>query len=237
MQLFFIRHGQSENNALWEQTGSSELRSSDPELTKTGQLQAANLANFLAQSEVNQAEPNPFDIDSFGITHLYTSLMVRAVATATPIAYALHLPLVAWKNIHEEGGIYRNDLFGNPVGLPGHDRNYFSSYYPELQLPADLDDKGWWNRPFEDDTDRIARAQKVLEELLEVHGGTQDHVAMVSHGGLYNLLLQKLLKISDDCTVGFELKNTAISRIDFNNSEIEVVYLNRFDFIPPALIT
>jgi hypothetical protein len=36
MHLFFIRHGQSANNHLWEQTGSNRGRSEDPELTETG---------------------------------------------------------------------------------------------------------------------------------------------------------------------------------------------------------
>ena len=33
-------------------------------------------------------------------------MMERAVYTAAPIAEALDIPLVVWKEIHEEGGIF-----------------------------------------------------------------------------------------------------------------------------------
>ena len=54
MQFYFIRHGQSENNALWERTGSSEGRSEDPELTALGHRQAKRLAQFLRQVRTPQ---------------------------------------------------------------------------------------------------------------------------------------------------------------------------------------
>ena len=99
MQLYFIRHGQSENNALWMSTGSHIGRSEDPGLTEVGQQQSEFLAQFLSQADPDVAV-NGRDIQNvagFGITHLYTSLMVRAVATGTIIARTLDLPLVAWR--------------------------------------------------------------------------------------------------------------------------------------------
>ena len=49
MQLYFIRHGQSENNLLWDQTRSDTGRVGDPELTSNGQLQANLVAQYLAK--------------------------------------------------------------------------------------------------------------------------------------------------------------------------------------------
>ena len=49
MQFYFIRHGQSENNALWERGGPQSERRADPELTELGHKQAQHLAQFLAQ--------------------------------------------------------------------------------------------------------------------------------------------------------------------------------------------
>ena len=42
MQFYFIRHGQSTNNALWETTRSNKGRSEDPELSELGHLQVGD---------------------------------------------------------------------------------------------------------------------------------------------------------------------------------------------------
>ena len=57
MQLYFIRHGQSENNALWDRAGPREERCPDPELTDLGHEQARRLARFLAKLGTNGSPP------------------------------------------------------------------------------------------------------------------------------------------------------------------------------------
>jgi 2,3-bisphosphoglycerate-dependent phosphoglycerate mutase len=47
MRIFFIRHGQSENNALWVRTQSHHGRVPDPDLTEIGKRQLAYTAQFL----------------------------------------------------------------------------------------------------------------------------------------------------------------------------------------------
>src|SRR5216117_1732958 len=106
MQLYFIRHGQSQNNANWNNPAFKE--SSDPALTDIGFEQALHLAEFLKKNQ-SITYHNGWNIQNrhgFGLTHIYTSLMERAISTAAPIAQALDIPLLAWKEIHEEGGIF-----------------------------------------------------------------------------------------------------------------------------------
>lgn len=262
MQLYFIRHGQSSNNALWDQTGSSTGRSHDPILTETGRRQAYLLGEFLRDSG-SSFSPDGQDLQNkagFGLTHLYTSLMVRAVETGTIVAHALQLPLIAWVDLHEGGGIYLDDeASGEAVGLPGNPRSFFHNNYPGLVLPERLDESGWWNRPFESRLERRTRARRVLAELLRRHGNRSDRVAFISHGGFYNHLMAVMLKppevdrppspksvealngdnviITDEREVWFNMNNTAITRIDFVEEEIKLVYMNRLDFLPPELVT
>ena len=106
----------------------------------------------------------------FGFTHIYTSLMERAANTAVPTARALGIPLTAWVDIHEEGGIYAREKDERFQGLSGKPRSYFEQNHPELKLPDGYDESGWWNRPFESEEDRQPRADKVLAELLARHG-------------------------------------------------------------------
>ncbi len=240
MQLYFIRHGQSGNNALWMRTGSDKGRSEDPGLTEVGRQQSEFLAQFLHRADpITAVNDSDFqNVAGFGITHLYSSLMVRAVGTGTIIANALDLPLVAWEDLHEWGGIYlKDEQTDERTGLPGRNRAYFETHYPDLALPDSLGEAGWWNRPFEEPELRLPRAKRVLHDLLERHGGTDDRVAVVSHAGFFNYLLVTILNLPGREDFWFVLNNTAISRIDFDDENIWLSYLNRVDFLPRELIT
>jgi len=245
MQLYFIRHGQSENNLLWDQTGSDAGRSSDPELTDVGRQQAAHLAAFLAASGLagGNSVAVIHNLAGFHLTHLYCSPMLRAIETALPVAGALGLPLVVWEDLHETGGVFYTDVeTQEQLGLPGTTRAGFAARFPELLLPECDWDSGWWNRPFEAYAERPLRARRVLQTLLERHGDTDDRVAMVSHGGFYNHLLRAILDLPADAPVWLELQNAAITRIDFQPDmpplePIRLVYTNRVDFLPKLLLT
>jgi 2,3-bisphosphoglycerate-dependent phosphoglycerate mutase len=241
MRLFFIRHGQSENNLLWSQSGESKGRSEDPELTETGHKQARLLAAFIRRLDDRPGANGRawgFQRDTFGITHLYTSLMVRSVATAAYLAEALEIPPTAWPEIHETGGIYLDDeQTGLPVGQPGKPRSYFLSKYQRLVLPDTVTEEGWWNRPFEVEEDRSLRAQSVLETLLERHDNDDDCVAIVSHGGFYVELARVIFKIGNP-RAWLSMSNTGVSRFDFIKGEgISLAYHNRTEHLPEDLIT
>lgn len=241
MRLYFIRHGQSENNLLWEETGGNTGRSEDPELTPTGHRQAQLLAEFIRSMDDKSRDNGTervFKRDDFCFTHLYTSLMVRSVATGSYLAKAVGLPLVGWPEIHECGGIYMDDeKTGEPVGLPGKTRAYFREHYSHLVLPESCTNEGWWNRPFETREDRPMRAHQVLNTLIERHGGTEDRVAIISHGGFYMELARVLFKIESP-QVWFLMYNTAISRFDFwEDGEVTLSYHNRTDHLPENVIT
>jgi 2,3-bisphosphoglycerate-dependent phosphoglycerate mutase len=239
MQLYFIRHAQSENNALWEQTGSSQGRSSDPKLTAAGHQQANLLAQFLSHEPAGHSANrwDPQNRSGFGLSHLYTSLMVRAVATAVPLARALKLSLQAWPDAHEIGGIYLDDEQGIPVGMAGKDRSYFMQNYPDLQLGEQFSETGWWNRPYEPDEDAWPRARRLMEQLLERHGDSQDQVGLVSHGGFYNALLSVMFGFGPSAELWLLMNNAAITRLDIQNGRIELVYHNRVDYLPDHLVT
>jgi 2,3-bisphosphoglycerate-dependent phosphoglycerate mutase len=253
MEFYFIRHGQSVNNAGWGDPTYQE--SPDPSLTELGREQARLLAEFLKKHQIITDSPdwNSQNRHGFGLTHVYTSLMERAAFTAAPIAQALDIPLIAWKEIHEEGGIFsRGDKRSSPVdksniqGLPGKPRSFFAENFQTLTLPDDLDETGWWNRPFEAEEERQPRADQVFTELLARHrdreGQPEQRVALVSHGGFFMRLLSAMLKLpwrqaAQGLTSWFLLNNCSISRFDIHGNELTVAYLNRTDHLPDHLIT
>lgn len=247
MRLYIIRHAQSENNALWASTGSSSGRDPDPGLTDTGRQQAQCLAESLAQVDP-EAESDPWDMADqrgFAITHLYTSLMQRAIMTATAVANALSLPLVAWPELHEAGGIYEDGPEdGQRIGLPGPSRPFLERHYPHLALPDSLGDQGWWNRPYESRIEVRQRARRVAAELFRRHGGTEDRVAMVTHGAFSNYLLSHLLDRIDPPDdqpssryPWLMMSNTGITCLNYGDGYATLYYSNRLDHLPRGLIT
>jgi len=239
MQFYFIRHGQSENNALWRRsTDYVKVRNEDPGLTEVGRQQAEFLAQFLQDTARAIHDRDPQNVAGFGITHLYSSLMLRAVATGTIIAKTLDLPLVAWEDLHERGGIYLEDeQTGEYIGQPGKNRAYFETHYPDFVLPDSLGEAGWWNRPFEEPEQRLTRVKRFWRDLLERHGRTDDRVAVISHGGFHHDLLTAILNLPETEGHWFALNNAAMTRLDSNDDRIGLIYLNRVDFLPKELIT
>jgi 2,3-bisphosphoglycerate-dependent phosphoglycerate mutase len=120
MRLYFIRHAQSENNLLWDTNKSSKGRSEDPGITPLGHEQAKLLGAFLRDSE-NEFPKNweQKGRTGFEITHIYVSLMTRALQTADAVADALGLEMIGRKDLHECGGsIWIMKRPANATGCP-----------------------------------------------------------------------------------------------------------------------
>lgn len=242
MILYYVRHAQSGNNALFDATQNDRERVMDPELTELGVRQAARVAEALScgRSLIQASSP---ESNGFGVTHLYCSLMVRAVHTGQPIARALGLPLVGWTDLHEGGGIYLEDVdTGRLTGYPGSSHTILTERFPELVWPTGTSRDGWWDRPFEEPAERAGRARRVLAELLRRHGGTEDRVVLVSHGGFFYWFMNAVLDMAVRRNLGFHIYNTSISCLEFSpkfspEGGLEVHYLNRVDHLVPEMVS
>ncbi len=238
MQLYFIRHAQSTNNRLYDETGTWNGRDSDPELTELGHEQARRLAEHVACPNGESQGRDYMNRGGFGFTHVYSSPMVRALATATYLSEALDLPLVIWEDLHEVGGIfYIDDETGERIGQPGKTRSELAASFPQAQLPDTLTDRGWWNRSPESVEQQAQRARRFVTDLVERHGSGDDRVAVVSHGGFYNLVLAELQGTPADNGFWFNINNTGITRLNFVPEGIGLAYANRLEHLPAELIT
>jgi 2,3-bisphosphoglycerate-dependent phosphoglycerate mutase len=245
-RLYLIRHAQSANNAIWDGSQNQAGRSPDPDITALGHRQAGILAEHLAHP---QAEPRqrPFASDlepRYALTQVYCSLMTRSILTAEYIASACGLELQALPDIFEKHGIYEIDDAGNLQGLPGPGRAYFEDRFARLQLPAEFDDAGWWNRPAEDEESFLLRMKNVVAQMRQRLQGSDDCIALVAHGDFIDQFVNELMGVVryqpnyDNHWIGnWTFHNTSISRIDFVNGANIVVYLNRIDHLPNELVT
>lgn len=205
MELLLVRHGQSGNNLIWERTGSSRGRSPDPALSDLGRGQADAVAAALAGGGYD-ARP----------THVYTSLMLRAVQTAAPIAEALELPLVGHPEAFE---VYGPVVYDGAAGVeyaqarpfPGACRADLVRVSERLVWPDGVScEAGWWSGPVERIEDVPGRASRVLAGLVAAHGATDDVLALVSHGTFGHYLLREVLGI-EGMRGWIELENTSVS--------------------------
>jgi 2,3-bisphosphoglycerate-dependent phosphoglycerate mutase len=198
VRFVVIRHGQSTNNLLWEQTGGSEGRDHDPALTELGHVQARRLAATVADGVLPWA-----------ITQLHCSLMTRAVQTAAPLADALDLPLQGHLEVHETGGVYVEAPEGLRTPHPGAAQDELRALSARLVLPEITLAEGWFPGPYEDGDAPAHRARRVVAALRAQHAD-DDVVALVSHGAFFQHLFRAFLGIEE--MTGWVVKhNTAIS--------------------------
>jgi len=240
MQIFFIRHAQSTNNALWNNTGNSVGRVEDPELTDLGWRQAKAVAEYIRsqQQDYQYDQDDIQNLKGLGITHLYSSLMTRALSTAHSIAEQIHLPVRGWIDIHECGGIFLDDeISGERKGLPGKTGEELANRFPNLIIPDGLGVEGWWNRPYESQDLWIGRAQRVVERLITMHQDHNDRIALVSHGCFFRYFLCAVFNLDANDGAWFDMNNVAITRLEINGDTKRLYYLNRVDFLPKELIS
>jgi len=240
MKLFFVRHGQSENNAIWTNTRSNLNRVSDPQLTEVGRKQVEAAADFL-YSQIHNSDNKTSD-QSFKYegeeVRIYCSLMDRAIQTGLIISKKLSLTLNAHLEIHENGGLYTEDpLTSERTGVPGKNPEELKFTYPDLNLPKEINPDGWWNRPFEDRETRRLRAKRVLNEFKLRYGNSETILIVITHGGFYNYLLRAAFELRDDTVVWFDLFNAAITFVEISEDFINLIYCNRYDFISPEIVT
>ncbi|GAA5437237.1 histidine phosphatase family protein [Deinococcus aquaticus] len=177
MKLLLIRHAQSQNNVIEDRPDYAQARQPDPPLTAHGHASARQFAQ---------------DADLGSVTHLYTSLMLRAVQTAAPIAARLNLPAHGLELAYEYG-----DLTTGPAGgftpVTGSDHATLRTHCPALLWPAHLHGQPWhggaepWQEPL-----FHARATQVLTDLRARHPG-QDRVALITHHDFAGALIRAAL--------------------------------------------
>ncbi|MBK8027719.1 MAG: histidine phosphatase family protein [Chloroflexi bacterium] len=246
MELYLIRHGQSTNNALEDDTE----RSHDPILTKLGYQQSILLSEFIATaprrdplmsaatgySRYDDEEPT-----GVKLTDLLVSPMYRALQTALPISQALDLPAVVRYDIFEHGGLYLEK--GSVVTpYPGKTRKAVLKEFPRFILRDLHADHGWYDIRLgrESYGQACGRAITLAVELRERAAGRDRdaRIGMVTHGTFLDMLLKALLGMLPTRSNYFQHYNTAITRIDITDRDRVIIrYLNRVDHLPADMIS
>lgn len=213
MQLYLIRHAQSQNNALPE-----EERVEDPGLTELGLRQAELLAKW---------------IPSLKLTRLVTSPFRRTLLTTQPIARSTSLVPEVRIDLHEQGGCYCGHDFTTKVGSPGMTRYEIEAEFMGYQVAADIDGDGWWrSQPYETWEAASTRAARLLESTRREFAHTDERVGYVMHADIKRLFLSQLSEQLDDVPL-----NTSITELELTPNKHRLCAFNQVAHLPAHLIT
>jgi 2,3-bisphosphoglycerate-dependent phosphoglycerate mutase len=219
VQLYLIRHAESENNARPE-----HQRVEDPAITPRGEQQADCLASWLTTQPIDRIVVSPFR---------------RALQTAIPATRHSDIPIEVWCDIYERGGCYRGwkaDDFQGAEGL-GHDG--IRQLIPAAILDPQLAVSGWWgSKPRELDHETEQRATAVRLRIEQQFGDTGQSVALITHAEFQRLLLGQLLSGS---AIGSQdlgpICNAGVTYLQWNRSRWQIHWFNSVTHMPGSMIT
>lgn len=154
MDVFLLRHGQSEYNI-----GLTDHL--DSPLTPLGRQQAEQVARRLAEED---------------ITHVFVSPLRRALETIAPFCRASGVPAQAMPQLCE---FFSSTIYQQFPGMSAQAiRGEFSFADCDIHFP---DQGQWWPQEVETDTVIYARAVAVRDGMLRDFASTDTRLLIVSH--------------------------------------------------------
>jgi probable phosphoglycerate mutase len=182
MLLTLVRHGE-----CLGQIDPQFSSAPDSVLSARGIAQAHALAHQLANEQV---------------THILSSPLVRALATADLIATSCKLAQIqVWTELRE----------GFSGSYQGIARGLLQAAFPRAVLADTITEQGWCHGDAHYDA-LWERCQAVIDRIRQDFTD-HDHIVVVTHGGCANYLLHMLLGIARHAPQWFELANGSITRI------------------------
>jgi 2,3-bisphosphoglycerate-dependent phosphoglycerate mutase len=221
MQLYLIRHAESENNAK-----PPALRVEDPQITPIGHSQARHLAAWL---------------QTLTMDVLITSPVRRALQTTRYVRDATGQHVHVWANVFEEGGIYRGHGPEAVEGGPGLTRDQVLEHLVESASQCTLDevisDTGWWgSKPRESAAAAASRAHLVVDQLTRTFRDGQV-VVMIIHADFKRRLLVEMVGQDHNPQIFGKLRNVGITKVDFAGDRWQLDWFNSVSHLPARLIT
>ncbi|NNE00032.1 MAG: histidine phosphatase family protein [Pirellulaceae bacterium] len=222
MQLYLIRHAESENNAK-----PAYQRVEDPPITAVGRLQAERLSLWTHTLKIDVLITSPFR---------------RTLQTTRYILDAAPQTLQIWHDVFERGGCFRGHRPEDTRGAPGLGRSEIREVVrqanTECLIDESIDDSGWWSgKTRESDQEAVERAKRVNQRLIDTFGTSQQTVVIVTHADFKRLLLDELIGDAVNLDRLGLLRNTGVSKLNFHPGGWEIDWLNAVTHLPGRLVT
>ena len=215
MQLYLIRHGQSENNARPE-----HVRVEDAELTELGHQQAQHLAPWVA---------------TLGLDRLFCSPFRRALQTAWPLMQQAGLEVEVKVQLHEAGGCVAGPGGDDLVGRPGITGDELRAGFPGYRVPDSIDENGWWkSKPNETDAQIHERVEDLFQSTVEEFSDSDQKIGFVMHADVIHHLLSVVARVTGD-RLARVLYNAAITRLTIGRDSLVMDIYNSISHLPMSM--
>lgn len=219
MELYIIRHAESENNAR-----PVEERTDDPGLTPLGHQQAEKLV-----SRLHHIQP----------TRILVSPFRRTLETIAPYLKKTSEQADTWVDLHEQGGVMHGVEETEFEGKPGMTRAEIQSEFPHVRLTDDIDHTGWWKcRPYEELDKTTGRAERVTAHIRSEFSDTDERVALITHGLFMQFLMTAIMDLPGagyNCIDNFT--NTSVTKFTIDTSRTRLALMNCVRHLPDGWIT
>lgn len=213
MDLYLIRHAQSQNNALPE-----HQRVADPGLTELGHEQAARLAER---------------VRGLRLTRIISSPFRRALQTAEHLRRATGLVPEVRIALHETGGCMDGVIPATMVGQPGLSRKEILAEFPDYQIEARIDGEGWWrSQPYETNYQARRRAAQLLTDTRAEFAQSRERVAYVMHGDFQLLFIRRFHSIPLVLAL-----NSSITHVQVSPEQTELIDFNSVAHLTDGMVS
>jgi 2,3-bisphosphoglycerate-dependent phosphoglycerate mutase len=221
MQLYLIRHAESENNAR-----PTRQRVEDPGVTALGKRQAERLAEWMATLKVDVMVTSPF---------------LRTLQTAQAVMHRTEYRLDIWHDVFERGGCFRGYDETTYVGAMGMGREailrVMNHHAVRCVLDERIGDAGWWGgKDRETDDQARLRAKQICDRLVHQFRNNEV-VALLIHADLKRLMLAEMLSGIVDITRLGPIRNVGITKLNWGGENWQLDYFNSVTHLPDELIT
>ncbi|KAA1258791.1 phosphoglycerate mutase [Rubripirellula obstinata] len=219
MQLYLIRHAESQNNAR-----PVHNRVEDPTITPVGHLQAEHLAGWMK---------------SLKFDHLITSPFKRTLQTTRYVFDVTDHTVHVWHHVFEQGGCFKGFGPDAKEGAPGLGRTSVVDHFPADRCIADetISEQGWWfGKQRETPQDHSTRVTSVIDRINQTFGDSEQVVTMVVHAQFERELLHQLVPHASIPQLGF-IKNCSITKLNNVGNNWQLDWFNSITHMPAKLIT
>ena len=222
MQLYLIRHAESENNAR-----PPFERIEDPAITAVGRMQTDHLSVWMKTLKTDRLITSPF---------------LRTIQTTTRMLDGLNQQVHVWHDVFERGGCFRGHGPDATEGGMGLGRSAIERHFREAgtgcRIDESIDEQGWWGgRPRENEDEVRQRADQVTKRLVDTFGSSRQVIVVVTHADFKRWLLRAMLRGVVDPDHFGPLRNTGITKLDFDGERWQLDWLNSVSHLPARLVT